>query len=149
MPTTPKTCAGVSGAIRSGIDMVVTSSGVVQGWVVSNQATRIEGVVMVDGLTTLPEGMSGGPGVLTAAQLGGVFLAGPLIKRGVERRRGNVPSAICAQMGRMFKEQNREVYVDKSQQRIRVATSQDPRVRKHYTKLATVEEKLCKQDTRK
>ena len=121
--------------------MAVTPDGVVQGGVVSNRVTGVEGLVTDDGVKTLPEGVLGGPGVLTAAQLGGLFLPGPLIKQGVKRRRGNVPIAFSTQSGQVFKEQNRKLHVDRSQRRIRAAESQDPGVRKKSSKSATTEER--------
>ena len=101
VPTTPKTCAGSPTATRSDIDMEVSPDGVVQGGVVSNQIIGVEGLAMVDGVKTLPEGVLGGLCVLTAAHLGGVFLPEPLIKQGVKRGRGNVPIAFIAQIGQV------------------------------------------------
>ena len=104
-------------------------------------------MVTLGGEKILSEGVLGGPGVLTPAQSGGLFLPGPPTKPGLKRGRGNVPSVLRVQIGQVFKGQNRKVLVDRSKQRIRAAESSDLMVRCHPLKSATAEEKLCARDT--
>ena len=70
----------------------------------------------------------------------------PLIKQGVKRGRRNVPIALSAQRGQVFKEHIRMMHVDKTQERIRAAEFQDPRVRVNSSMLATTKENLRKRD---
>ena len=67
-PITPKTCAGPLVATRFDINMEGSLDSVGQGGVVSIQVIGVEGLAVVVGVVTVPQFVSGGPGVSTAAQ---------------------------------------------------------------------------------
>ena len=73
-PITPITCAGPPVPTRFDIDTEGSRDGVGQGGVLTNDVTLEEGLAVVVGAVTVPEVVMGGPGVSTAAQLGGAFL---------------------------------------------------------------------------
>lgn len=118
-PNTMETCVALEVTIRSDVDMDVTPDGVVPGGVASNAVTGVDGSVTVDRPIIPPECVSGGCGVLSAAHCGGSLLQMPLIKQGVKRRHGSIPIAFRAQMGQVFKEENRKLVVNRSKRRIR------------------------------
>ena len=148
-PITPITCVGPPVPPRFDIDMEGSCDGVGEGGVVTNDVTLEEGLAVVVGAATVPKVVMGGPGVSTAAQLGGAFLPVPIPKQGVKRGRGNLPIVFSAKCGKVFKEENKKKNFDKMQQRIRAAESLDPRERTNYTMLASEEENMRKRDLKR
>ena len=154
VPSFPDTSNGVGdvkGASRSGLELEDTASGVVEGVGFALHEESVERSVngAMEALPTppdLPKRLfvtgSGGPGDMVAAHLGGVRLQGPAIGRRDKMGKTNVPSVLVTQLGQLFVAQSKAAQIDKENQKNRATASQDPKVRKRPSSVATPEEIL-------
>ena len=155
-PDTSNGVGGVMGASRSGLELEDTASGVVEGdegrmvgFALHEESVERSVNGAMEALPTppdLPKRLfvtgSGRPRDMVAAHLGGVRLQGPAIGRRDKMGKTNVPSVLVTQLGQTFVAQSKAAQIDKENQKNRAAASQDPRVRKRPSSIATLEEKL-------